>query len=134
MEHFKTRAIRWAKYNTVRRVEVVRTGGTTVWTYNSKLCGFDGRPQEYTTNGKPLVPIIKRWEKSVDLRDFVAEGETRSAPGTSCHFCGASMIWGGDHSFEDFGYEGDGIVANLSCSNEDCGATAEFATKMEEEK
>jgi len=49
----------------------------------------------------------------------------------TCWFCGAKMIWGGDHSFEDYGIEGDGIVANLSCSK--CGATAEFYTKMEDD-
>ena len=34
------------------------------------------------------------------------------------------MIWGGDHSYEDYGiYEDeddDGIVSNHSCQNDDC--------------
>lgn len=51
---------------------------------------------------------------------------------TNCWYCGAEMIWGGDHSFEDYGMDGDGIVANLSCTNETCGATALFYTKQEE--
>jgi len=42
------------------------------------------------------------------------------------------MIWGGDKDFSDFGYEGEGIVANLSCPN--CGATAEFMTNIEDGK
>lgn len=50
---------------------------------------------------------------------------------TQCWFCGTEMIWGGDHSFEDYGMEGDGIVANLSCPG--CGATAEYYTKQEED-
>ena len=29
--------------------------------------------------------------------------------------CGAKLIWGGDHTFDDYGREGDGIVSNLSC-------------------
>ena len=33
-----------------------------------------------------------------------------------CFYCGAYVIWGGDHDFEDYGYEGDGIVSNLHCS------------------
>ncbi len=41
-----------------------------------------------------------------------------------CWFCTGEMIWGGDHTFEDYGREGDGIVANLSCS--ECGAIALF--------
>ena len=31
--------------------------------------------------------------------------------------CGAKLIWGGDHTFEDCGHEGEGIVSNLSCPN-----------------
>ena len=50
---------------------------------------------------------------------------------TTCWFCGDEMIWGGDHSFEDHGLEGKGIVANLSCRNEDCNATALFYADME---
>jgi hypothetical protein len=44
------------------------------------------------------------------------------------------MIWGGDHDYEDYGLEGGGIVANLSCSK--CSATALFYSNdhLEEEK
>jgi hypothetical protein len=31
------------------------------------------------------------------------------------------LIWGGDHSYDECGVEGEGIVSNLSCPNEDCG-------------
>lgn len=30
--------------------------------------------------------------------------------------CGGDIIWGGDHTFEDYCVEGDGIVSNGSCS------------------
>ena len=50
---------------------------------------------------------------------------------TSCWFCGGNMIWGGDHSAEDFGFESEGIVVNLTCSK--CGAFAEFV-KLENEE
>lgn len=40
------------------------------------------------------------------------------------------MIWGADFDFEDYGIEGEGVVATLSCPN--CGATAEFYTAIEE--
>ena len=48
---------------------------------------------------------------------------------TNCWFCGAEMIWGGDHDFEAYGLDGEGIVANLSCPK--CEAYAEFYTKLE---
>jgi hypothetical protein len=34
--------------------------------------------------------------------------------------CGTNLIWGGDHSYEDYGMSGEGIVANLTCPNEKC--------------
>lgn len=38
-----------------------------------------------------------------------------------CWFCGEDLIWGADFDPEDYGYEGEGIVATLSCPN--CGAS-----------
>lgn len=42
----------------------------------------------------------------------------------NCWHCQSEMIWGGDHSYEDYGMEGEGIVSNFSCSNEKCEVTA----------
>ena len=39
----------------------------------------------------------------------------------NCYHCNTDLICGGDHDYEDYGYEGEGIVSNLSCPNEDCG-------------
>lgn len=33
-----------------------------------------------------------------------------------CWHCKNELIWGGDHDYEDYGLEGEGIVSNLSCS------------------
>ena len=33
-----------------------------------------------------------------------------------CWHCGHDLIWGGDHTYEEYGLDGDGIVSNLSCS------------------
>jgi transcription elongation factor Elf1 len=42
-----------------------------------------------------------------------------------CFHCGArAVIWDCDYDFEDFGYEGEGIVHILHCSN--CGAEIEY--------
>lgn len=51
---------------------------------------------------------------------------------TYCWFCGRQMIWSGDFSFEDYGMEGEGVVANLTCPN--CNATAEFYTEIKNEE
>ena len=38
----------------------------------------------------------------------------------NCWHCNTELIWGADFDFEDYGMEGEGIVSNFSCSNEDC--------------
>ena len=48
---------------------------------------------------------------------------------THCWFCGHDMIWQSDYSFDELGYEDDGVVAMLSCPS--CGAMAEFSIKEE---
>lgn len=33
-----------------------------------------------------------------------------------CKHCNKNLIWGADHTFEDHGIEGKGIVSNFQCS------------------
>ena len=47
------------------------------------------------------------------------------------HCLHQSLIWDNDYSFEDFGYEGDGIVQILHCSN--CGAEVEYRISINKE-
>lgn len=47
-----------------------------------------------------------------------------------CWHCGHDLIWGADFDFEDFGYDGDGIVSTFSCSN--CNAIAQVMLSDEE--
>ena len=37
-----------------------------------------------------------------------------------CPKCEEELIWGGDDDYEDCGVEGDGIVSNNGCPNEEC--------------
>lgn len=48
-----------------------------------------------------------------------------------CWNCKSELIWGGDHSFEDYGLEGNGIVTNLSCPN--CPSNVEVYYNIDEE-
>ena len=49
-----------------------------------------------------------------------------------CFHCGnQSVIWDNDFSFEDFGYEGEGIVHCCHCTN--CGAEIEYRIYLDEE-
>lgn len=42
-----------------------------------------------------------------------------------CFHCGGpNVIWDNDFTFEDYGYEGEGIVHALHC--QDCGAEIEY--------
>lgn len=46
-----------------------------------------------------------------------------------CFHCGTkSVIWDNDFSFEDMGYEGDGIVYMCHCKN--CGCEVEYRVKF----
>ena len=36
-----------------------------------------------------------------------------------CWHCKHEVIWGGAHDFEDYDYEGEGIVSNFHCPNFD---------------
>lgn len=47
------------------------------------------------------------------------------------HCLNNSLIWQSDYSYEDYGYEGDGIVQILICSN--CGAEVEYRIPIKEE-
>ena len=46
-----------------------------------------------------------------------------------CWHCKNEIIWGGDHDFEDYGYEGKGIVTNFQSPN--CGANYECRYPVE---
>ena len=37
-----------------------------------------------------------------------------------CPKCEKELIWVGDNDYEDYGAEGDGIVSNSSCPNDEC--------------
>lgn len=38
-----------------------------------------------------------------------------------CPNCNENLIWGGDHSYEDYGIdEQEGIVSNASCPDDNC--------------
>ena len=50
----------------------------------------------------------------------------------TCWFCGGELIWGGDHTRQDYGFQGVGIVSNLQCS--ECGADALFIEPGDEEE
>ena len=51
-----------------------------------------------------------------------------------CSICEKEIIWGGDHSYEDYGKEGEGIVSNYTCSNTLCNVeTIIIYTKIEDE-
>lgn len=44
--------------------------------------------------------------------------------------CGGTIVWGGDDTFEDCGFSGEGIVSNAACDS--CGRTLLLMTPMED--
>ena len=71
------------------------------------------------------VPQISLLEKklSKDKANLEGLGE-KPVDRMNCWNCGTQMIWGGDHSFDDVGMDGEGIASNFSCPN--CSAHADF--------
>lgn len=50
-----------------------------------------------------------------------------------CFHCGhRTVIWGNDFTLEDYGYDGEGIVHDLSCAN--CGAEIQYIIREDEEE
>lgn len=49
-----------------------------------------------------------------------------------CFLCGGQVIWQSDFDFEDYGYEGEGIVQNYTCSK--CGAEYEVRSSFKDEE
>ena len=39
---------------------------------------------------------------------------------SKCIECNRELVWGGDHTYEDYGLEEEGVVSNYSCSDESC--------------
>ena len=51
-----------------------------------------------------------------------------------CAFCASKMIWQSDFNYDEIYDDGDGIVTFYKCSNENCGADAQFTIHDSEEK
>ena len=50
----------------------------------------------------------------------------------NCWHCNTELIWGGDHDYEDYGIDEEGIVTNLSCPN--CDAFVEVYLPLDNDK
>lgn len=48
------------------------------------------------------------------------------------HCLHMAVVWDSDFDFDDFGYEGEGIVHELHCCN--CGASITYVVPIEKEK
>ena len=50
----------------------------------------------------------------------------------NCWHCNSKLIWKNDFSFEDYGIEGEGVVADLSCPK--CPTDVQVYYKISEEE
>ncbi len=59
------------------------------------------------------------------IEKIKSEDRKRKSSLTQCFHCGENaVIWDSDFDFEDFGYDGKGIVHICHCTN--CGAEIEY--------
>ncbi len=47
------------------------------------------------------------------------------------HCCEKAVIWDADFTFEDYGYEGDGLIHVCHCTN--CGAEIEYRIPLDDD-
>lgn len=71
--------------------------------------------------------IFCQWVDTLPLFKELTARQPKPKPYATCNQCGSGMIWQNDFSFDDYGYEGDGIVAVAICSK--CGTYAEYRTE-----
>lgn len=59
--------------------------------------------------------------------------EEKTNNGFQCFHCSSNTVsWSGDFDFEDYGYEGEGIVQICHCSN--CGADIEYKIPIKKDE
>jgi len=65
--------------------------------------------------------MTTRDERILDTHHYVWKHPHPIPYSMKCPSCSCGMIWGGDHSYEDYGIDDeDGIVSNLACPAEGC--------------
>ena len=82
--------------------------------------------------GKEIIDWIKQYNmEDEELRVEIPQ-DSPSGIYECFHCLHRSVIWQSDFTFEDYGYEGEGIVQNLICSN--CGAEIEYRVPFDNEE
>ena len=49
-----------------------------------------------------------------------------------CAFCMSKMVWQSDFNYDEIYADGEGVVSFYNCSNEKCGADAQFSLRDDE--
>ena len=74
--------------------------------------------------GKEVIDWIKQYKMEDEDLHVEIPQDGPSGMFECFHCLHRSAIWQSDFDFSDYGYEGEGIVQNLICSN--CGAEIEY--------
>lgn len=78
--------------------------------------------------------LLKKAEADPDaelLKEAAALIQVSAGVYQCFHCLHQSVVWQSDYSFEDFDYEGEGIVQILECAN--CGAEISYTIRLDEE-
>ena len=103
---------------------------TTYSAYHNpcKVCGKNEGIRIITIEDEKGVKAIDLCVDHMSIFQAMLRSVTQGSGGHKCWFCQGDMVWQGDFDFEDYGLEGDGLVANLYCP--DCEATAQYQVPM----
>tara|TARA_B100001094_G_scaffold85017_1_gene81388 strand:+ start:144 stop:410 length:267 start_codon:yes stop_codon:yes gene_type:complete len=66
----------------------------------------------YATIYGPLTLLKTKWSDHVRQEKANKKAAKEKM---NCWFCHTELIWGCDYSYDDYGLEGDGIIATFSC-------------------
>lgn len=74
--------------------------------------------------GKDVIDWIKQYNMEDEELRVEIPHDSPCGMFECFHCLHRSLVWMSDFDFSDYGYEGEGIVQNLTCSN--CGAEVEY--------
>ena len=82
-----------------------------------KDCEFSPEAVQYIIDHAPTMNVVNKERRGI----------------YECFNCGAyEVVWDCDYEFEDYGYEGEGIIHECHCEN--CGAQITYYISFNEEE